>query len=142
MIEITSSIRIDENEFKFDFIRASGPGGQNVNKVASSVQLRFDIRNTLSLTPEVKARLIKIAGNRVSGDGIIIIEAKRYRSQEQNRLDAINRFVVLAQRAAEEPTVRKKTRPSLTSSKARVDEKKRRGAIKRIRRYDPQEWDQ
>lgn len=142
MIEITPSIKIDENEIKFDFIRASGPGGQNVNKVASSVQLRFDIRNTISLTAEIKERLIKLAGNRVTVDGIIIIEAKRYRSQEQNRLDAINRLVVLVQRAAEKPNVRKKTKPSLTASAARVDEKKRRGIVKRIRRYDPQEWDQ
>lgn len=142
MIDITPSIQIDEKEIQLDFIRASGPGGQNVNKVASSVQLRFDIRNTLSLTTEIKERLIKLAGNRVTVDGIIIIEAKRYRSQEQNRLDAINRLIVLVQRAAEKPNVRKKTKPSLTASAARVDEKKRRGTVKRTRRYDPQEWDQ
>lgn len=142
MIDITPSIQIDEKEIQLDFIRASGPGGQNVNKVASSVQLRFNIRSTLSLTAEIKERLTKLAGKRVTVDGIIIIEAKRYRSQEQNRLDAINRLVVLIQRASEKPNVRKKTRPSLTASAARVDEKKRRGTVKRTRRYDPQEWDQ
>jgi ribosome-associated protein len=141
MIEITSAIKIDENEIQLIFIRAAGPGGQNVNKVASSVQLKFDIQDTLSLTQDIKDRLIKFGGTRVTANGVLIIEAKRYRTQEQNRMDAIARLVTLIQKAAEEPKIRKKTKPSLTASAARVDEKKRRGTVKRIRRYDPQEWD-
>ena len=97
MIEVTSSVKIDESEIQLDFIRASGPGGQNVNKVASSVQLRFDVRNSPSLDPDVKERLIKLAGNRVTEDGILIIEAKRYRTQEQNRFDATERLITLIQ---------------------------------------------
>jgi ribosome-associated protein len=94
-----------------------------------------------TLDQKIKDRLIKLAGSRITVDGILIIEAKRYRTQEQNRMDAIARLVTLIQKAAEEPKIRKKTKPSLTASAARVDEKKRRGTVKRIRRYDPQEWD-
>jgi len=140
MIEVTSSVKIEESEIQLDFVRASGPGGQNVNKVASSVQLRFDVRNSPSLYPDVKERLIKLAGSRMTDDGILIIEAKRYRTQEQNRVDAIARLVALVQKALVEPKLRKKTRPSRTSSAARVDEKKRRGVIKRTRQYKPEEW--
>ena len=141
MIEITSSLALDENELQFDYIRASGPGGQNVNKVATACQLRWDVRATAALGEEVKARLLKLAGSRATEEGVIIIEAKRYRTQEGNRLDAIARLVALVQKALEEPKLRKKTRPSRTSSAARVDEKKRRGAIKRTRRYNPEEWE-
>ncbi|MCC6146699.1 MAG: aminoacyl-tRNA hydrolase [Anaerolineaceae bacterium] len=141
MIEVTPSVKIEENEIQYDFIRASGPGGQNVNKVASSVQLRFDIRNSPSLELEVKERLVKLAGNRVTEDGILIIEAKRYRTQEQNRFDATQRLVVLIREALEKPNIRKATRPSLTAKAARVGAKKRRGATKRIRRFNPEEWD-
>ena len=141
MIEITSSLALDENELQFDYIRASGPGGQNVNKVATACQLRWDVRATAALGEEVKARLLKLAGSRATEEGVIIIEAKRYRTQEGNRLDAIARLVALVQKALEAPKVRKKTKPSVTASAARVDEKKRRGAIKRTRRYNPEEWE-
>jgi ribosome-associated protein len=141
MIEITSSIKIDESELQFDFIRASGPGGQNVNKVATAAQLRWDVRATTALPEEVKARLMKIASNRVTDEGILIIEAKRYRTQEQNRLDALRRLTVLVQQALEQPKVRKATRPSVTARAARVGEKKKHGEIKRFRHYDPDEWE-
>ena len=137
MIEVTSSVKIEESEIQLDFIRASGPGGQNVNKVASSVQLRFDVRNTPSLYPDVKERLIKLAGSRMTDEGILIIEAKRYRTQEQNRFDAIQRLITLIQKALEKPKVRRATRPSLTAKAARVGDKKKHGEIKRTRRFDP-----
>ncbi|NMB61679.1 MAG: aminoacyl-tRNA hydrolase [Chloroflexi bacterium] len=111
MIEVTPSVKIEESEIQYDFIRVSGPGGQNVNKVASSVQLRFDIRNSPSLEPDVKERLIKLAGSRVTEDGILIIEAKRYRTQDQNRFDANQRLISLIQKALEKPKVRRATRP-------------------------------
>ena len=141
MIEISSILALDENELQFDYIRASGPGGQNVNKVATACQLRWDVHATPALGEEVKARLLKLAGSRATEDGILIIVARRYRTQEQNRLDAIARLVALVQKALEEPKIRRKTRPSRTSSAARVDEKKRRGNIKRTRQYRPEEWE-
>lgn len=141
MIEVTSSVKIDENEVQYDFVRASGPGGQNVNKVASSVQLRFDVRNSPSLAPDVKERLIKLAGNRVTEDGILIIEAKRYRTQDQNRFDATQRLITWIQKALEKPKERKATRPSVTAKAARVGEKKKHGETKRIRRYVPEDWE-
>lgn len=141
MIEVTSTVKIDESEIQLDFIRASGPGGQNVNKVASSVQLRFDIRNSPSLDPDVKERLIKLAGSRVTEEGILIIEAKKYRTQEKNRYDATQRLIVWIQKALEKPKERKATRPSLTAKAARVGDKKKRGEIKRMRRFNPDDWE-
>ena|SRR5665648_197164 len=141
MIEVSSNVKIDESEIQHDFIRASGPGGQNVNKVASSVQLRFDIRNSPSLEPDVKERLIKLAGSRVTEDGILIIEAKRYRTQDQNRFDATQRLIVWIQKALEKPKVRRATHPSLTAKAARVSDKKKRGEIKKTRRFNPEDWE-
>lgn len=141
MIEVSSNVKIDESEIQYEFIRASGPGGQNVNKVASSVQLRFDIRNSPSLESEVKERLIKLTGSRVTDDGILIIEAKKYRTQEQNRYDATQRLIAWVQKALEKPKVRRATRPSLTAKAARVGDKKKRGEIKKTRRFNQEDWD-
>ncbi|MBA4399034.1 MAG: aminoacyl-tRNA hydrolase [Anaerolinea sp.] len=141
MIELTPTLSLEEKELVFDFIRASGPGGQNVNKVSSAVQLRFDAANSSSLPAEVKERLIKLAGSRMTEDGILIIEAKRFRSQEKNRIDAVQRLVALIQKAAEPPKKRKPTRPSVTARAARVGAKRQRGELKRTRKYNPDEWE-
>jgi ribosome-associated protein len=141
MIRITPTIFIDENELDFDFIRSSGPGGQNINKVSTAVQLRFNVQDSVSLPVDVKARLIKIAGSRLTEKGVLIIEAKRFRSQTKNREDAVQRLVALILKASEKPKNRKKTRPSVTASAARVFDKKRRGALKRVRKYNPDDWD-
>jgi ribosome-associated protein len=137
MIEVTPYLSIRESEVQIDFIRASGPGGQNVNKVSTSVQLRFDIRNSASMNDEVKERLIKLAGSRVTTDGVLVIEAKRYRTQEQNRLDAVNRLVIWVGKALEKPGVRKATRPGAAARKARLDDKHKHSAVKQSRRYKP-----
>jgi ribosome-associated protein len=141
MIEITPSLSIGEDEIQFEFIRASGPGGQNVNKVATSVQLRFDVRSSPSLQTDVKERLTRLAGRRMTADGVLIIQARRYRTQDQNRLDAIQRLIVLIRKALVKPKVRKATRPSLTARAARISEKKRQGEIKRTRRNVPDDWE-
>jgi ribosome-associated protein len=133
MIEISSTVSINEDEIQIDFVRASGPGGQNVNKVSSAAQLRFDIRNSPSLGSDVKERLIGVAGSRVTEEGILIIEAKRYRTQEQNRLDAIQRLVMLVQKALEKPRPRHKTRPTLASKQKRLQAKRQRSEKKRLR---------
>ncbi len=132
MIQIASSIYIRENELRFDYIRASGPGGQNVNKVATAVQLRFDVRAS-SLPEEVKSRLIHLAGKRVTDDGILLIEAKQFRAQEQNREDAIQRLVALIKKSLIKPKPRKKTKPTKAAKEKRLESKKRRGEVKKNR---------
>ncbi|MDI6693409.1 MAG: alternative ribosome rescue aminoacyl-tRNA hydrolase ArfB [Anaerolineales bacterium] len=134
MIEITPAVAIREDEIEIEFVQASGPGGQNVNKVATSAQLRFDVRNSPSLPEDVRARLSRLAGKRLTAEGVLIIEAKRYRSQEQNRQDAIERLVELIRKATEKPKVRRKTKPSQAAIRKRLEEKRRRGEIKRQRR--------
>jgi len=133
MIHITSTIAIDESEIQEYFIRASGPGGQNVNKVATAVQLRFDVANSRSLPEEVRIRLISLAGNRITEDGILIIDARRFRTQGQNREDATDRLVQLIRNAAQRPTIRRKTRPTLASKIRRLESKRRGAESKRLR---------
>ncbi len=133
MIEIAPSLTIDERELTFEFVRASGPGGQNVNKVATAVQLRFDVRAS-SLPEEVKLRLIKAAGKRVTSDGMLVIEARSFRTQERNREDALSRLIRLVRKASENPKPRRRTRPTKASKERRLMRKKQRGKIKRARR--------
>ncbi len=133
MLQITPNLSIPEDELTYTFVRASGPGGQNVNKVATAAQLRFDVSNSPSLTEEVKARLVKLAGKKMTQGGVLIIEAKRYRAQERNRSDAEQRLVALIQKALISPKRRRPTNPSTASQARRVDSKKRKGKIKRLR---------
>jgi len=137
MPEITPFLSIDERELQIDFIRASGPGGQNVSKVATAAQLRFDVRAS-TLPEEVRTRLMKLAGKRMTTEGVLVIEAKRFRTQEQNRIDAIQRFTELIRKSLVQPKARKKTNPSAASKEARLKEKKRKGEIKKLRRS--REW--
>ena len=137
MIEISPTLQIDERELQIDFIRASGPGGQNVNKVATAVQLRFDVRAS-SLPEDVKGRLIQQAGRRMTSEGVLLIEARRFRTQEQNREDAIQRLIQLVRKSLVKPKIRKKTKPSEASREERLKEKKKRGEIKKLRQS--KEW--
>lgn len=134
MLVISPTLVLQDSEISLDFIRASGPGGQNVNKVSTAVQLRFDLRNSNSLPPEVKDRLARLAAGRLTDEGILLIEAKRTRSQEQNRADALLRLTTLIQRALIPPKERRATRPSLASKIERIQSKKRRGEVKKLRR--------
>jgi ribosome-associated protein len=138
MIRITDAIAIDEREIEESFVRASGPGGQNVNKLATAVQLRFDVRGSPSLPEDVRARLERLAGRRLTQDGVLIITARRHRTQERNRQDALDRLVELVQRAALPPTPRRPTRPTVAARRRRLDVKQRRGAIKRLRSEPPE----
>jgi ribosome-associated protein len=135
VIQITPFLRIDEREFHFEYIRASGPGGQNVNKVATAVQLRFNIRDS-SLPEIIKTRLARVAAKRISNEGELIIEAKRFRSQEQNRQDAVKRLIALLRKASEEPKPRKKTKPTKASKEKRLAAKKHVSGIKKSRRNE------
>jgi ribosome-associated protein len=132
MIPITETIAIDENEIQYEFVRASGPGGQNINKVATAVQLRFDVANA-SLPADVRERLTKLAGKRLTDEGILILEAQSQRSQERNRQDALDRLVALLRRAAAKPKLRRPTKPTLASQQNRLATKRRRSGIKRTR---------
>lgn len=130
MIAITPRISIDEAEIQEEFIRASGPGGQNVNKLSTAVQIRFDVRLTPNLPDSVRARLERLAGRRLTKDGVIVMTAQRYRTQDRNRQDARERLVELIRQATEVPTARRATRPTLASKHRRLDSKARRATLK------------
>jgi ribosome-associated protein len=137
MIRITDRVSIDESELEESFIRASGPGGQNVNKLASAVQLRFDVRHSPSLSGGVRARLERLAGRRLTREGVLVITAQRHRTQERNRADARERLIELVRDAATPPTPRRPTRPPRSSREQRIQSKKRRATIKSLRRAKP-----
>ncbi len=134
MIRIGPHLEIDENELQFEFVRASGPGGQNVNKVSTAVQMRYDVDASEALPPSVKSRLKKLAGSRMTTDGVLLISARRYRTQHRNRQDAIDRLVSLIQEAATPPRPRKKTRRTKGSIERRLAAKKQVGEKKRDRK--------
>jgi ribosome-associated protein len=137
MIRITPHISIDEGELEERFVRASGPGGQNVNKLSSAVQLRFDVRHSPSLPDDVRVRLERLAGRRLTREGVLVIIAQRHRTQERNRADALERLVELIQRAAVAPVPRRATKPTRSSRERRLESKKRRSSIKGLRQEKP-----
>jgi ribosome-associated protein len=139
MIRVTDSIAIDEGEIAESFVRAAGPGGQNVNKLATAVQLRFDVRRSPSLPPEVRQRLERLAGRRLTTEGVLVITAQRHRTQERNREDARARLVELIRRAAVPPVPRRLTKPTGASRERRLETKQRRSKIKRLRGARPGE---
>ncbi len=141
MIRITPTIAIDERELEFSFMRAGGPGGQHVDKAATAVQLRFDAAASPSLPAPVRARLARLAGRRMTADGILVLHARRFRSQQQNREDAVARLVVLLRQAARLPRPRRAAKPSAAAKRKRMEEKRRRGVVKISRRPSREfEW--
>jgi ribosome-associated protein len=137
MIRIDGRISIAERELEERFIRASGPGGQNVNKLSTAVQLRFDVRRSPSLPPDVRARLERLAGRRLTREGVLVIAAQRHRTQERNRRDALDRLVELIRQAAVAPIPRRPTKPTRGSRERRLESKKRRASIKGLRHGKP-----
>jgi ribosome-associated protein len=137
MIRVTHHIAIDEREIEEQFVRASGPGGQNVNKLSTAVQLRFDVRHSPSLPPDVRARLERLAGARLTRDGVLVLIAQRHRTQARNREDALERLLALIRQAAVAPVKRRPTKPTKASRERRIDSKKRRSGIKQQRRSRP-----
>jgi ribosome-associated protein len=134
VVQITSRIAIDESEIELDFVRASGPGGEKVNRAATAVQLRFDVAGSPSLPADVRQRLVRIAGSRMTKKGVLVIDARRFRTQERNREDAIERLVRLIRTAAEQPKMRRSTRPSQAARLRRLEAKRRRSRTKQLRR--------
>jgi len=137
MIRVTEKISLDDDEVSEDFVRASGPGGQNVNKLSTAVQLRFDVRHSSSLPYDVRMRLERLAGSRLTRDGVLVITAQRHRTQARNRQDALDRLIELIRRAAIPPIKRRATRPTAASRERRIEGKKRRAGVKRLRRTRP-----
>src|ERR1051326_2194565 len=137
MIRINARIAIEDREVDESFVRASGPGGQNVNKLSTAVQLRFDVRGSPSLPGDVKARLERLAGTRLTRDGVLVIIAQRHRTQARNRQDGLDRLIDLIRCAAVAPTPRRPTKPTRASRERRIESKKRRGGIKHLRRARP-----